>query len=174
MKQIRKSVFETNSSSSHSLTIKNDGIVLTDIFEEGESYLLQLTDEFSSMSFETDWNHYSTHFQNPWQKMQYLYIYCLNRPKYFPSFRLAIREIEDEFKCKIDMDICVDPEIKKHCKYTNLRTEWLFDNCYTINHESADCLDDIFDKKQEEGVLYDFIKDIILNTKYIIQNDVEM
>ena len=91
MKQIRNSVFETNSSSTHVLCLNKNMLkekhILGMNFTKEEkypddiwdNYLLKLSDEFANMSFDTDWIDYSKHIQSPYQKLRYIYTYCMNK-----------------------------------------------------------------------------------------------
>ena len=91
MKQIRNNVFETNSSSTHVLCLNKNMLkekhILGMNFTKEEkypddiwdNYLLKLSDEFANMSFDTDWYDYSKHIQSPYQKLRYIYTYCMNK-----------------------------------------------------------------------------------------------
>ena len=184
MKQIRNNVFETNSSSTHVLCLNKNmlkekhilGINFTkeekypdDIWD---NYLLKLSDEFSEMTFDTDWIDYSNHIQSPYQKLRYIYTYCMNRGIYWlDAFAEMLKRIEEKYEIKIAL---VDEDVDKS-KYANKREEYCLENMYIINYESSDCLDDYIDNAIKNAKLFkpklsDILFDIITKPKYIIFN----
>ena len=183
MKQIRNNVFETNSSSTHVLCLNKNmlkerhilGVNFTkeekypdDIWD---NYLLKLSDEFANMSFDTDWHDYSKHIQSPYQKLRYIYTYCMNRGKYWlDAFDEVLKKIEKRYK----IEIAVDDKDVDMSKYVNEREEYCLNNMYVINHESSDSLDNLINKlrskKPFKPSLSDVLFDIITKPKYIILN----
>ena len=183
MKQIRNNVFETNSSSTHVLCLNKNmlkekhilGINFTkeekypdDVWD---NYLLKLSDEFANMSFDTDWHDYSKHIQSPYQKLRYIYTYCMNRGKYWlDAFDEVLKKIEKRYK----IEIAVDDKDVDMSKYVNEREEYCLNNMYVINHESSDSLDNFINKlrskKPFKPSLSDVLFDIITKPKYIILN----
>ena len=183
MKQIRHSVFETNSSSTHVLCLNKNMLkekhILGMNFTKEEkypddiwdNYLLKLSDEFANMSFDTDWIDYSKHIQSPYQKLRYIYTYCMNRGKYWlDAFDEVLKKIEKRYK----IDIAVDDKDVDMSKYVNEREEYCLNNMYVINHESSDSLDNFINKlrskKPFKPSLSDVLFDIITKPKYIIFN----
>ena len=184
MKQIRHSVFETNSSSTHVLCLNKNmlkerhilGVNFTkeekypdDIWD---NYLLKLSDEFSEMTFDTDWIDYSKHIQSPYQKLRYIYTYCMNKGIYWlDAFAEMLKRIEEKYEIKIAL---VDEDVDKS-KYANEREEYCLENMYIINYESSDCLDEYIDTTIKNAKLFkpklsDILFDIITKPKYIIFN----
>ena len=183
MKQIRHSVFETNSSSTHVLCLNKNMLkekhILGMNFTKEEkypddvwdNYLLKLSDEFANMSFDTDWYDYSKHIQSPYQKLRYIYTYCMNRGKYWlDAFDEVLKKIEKRYK----IEIAVDDKDVDMSKYVNEREEYCLNNMYVINHESSDSLDNFINtlrsKKPFKPSLSDVLFDIITKPKYIIFN----
>ena len=183
MKQIRHSVFETNSSSTHVLCLNKNMLkekhILGMNFTKEEkypddvwdNYLLKLSDEFANMSFDTDWHDYSKHIQSPYQKLRYIYTYCMNRGKYWlDAFDEVLKKIEKRYK----IEIAVDDKDVDMSKYVNEREEYCLNNMYVINHESSDSLDNFINKlrskKSFKPSLSDVLFDIITKPKYIIFN----
>lgn len=183
MKQIRHSVFETNSSSTHVLCLNKNMLkekhILGMNFTKEEkypddvwdNYLLKLSDEFANMSFDTDWHDYSKHIQSPYQKLRYIYTYCMNRGKYWlDAFDEVLKKIEKRYK----IEIAVDDKDVDMSKYVNEREEYCLNNMYVINHESSDSLDNFINKlrskKPFKPSLSDVLFDIITKPKYIIFN----
>ena len=184
MKQIRNNVFETNSSSTHVLCLNKNmlkerhilGVNFTkeekypdDIWD---NYLLKLSDEFSEMTFDTDWIDYSKHIQSPYQKLRYIYTYCMNKGIYWlDAFAEMLKRIEEKYEIKIAL---VDEDVDKS-KYANEREEYCLENMYIINYESSDCLDEYIDNAIKNAKLFkpklsDILFDIITKPKYIIFN----
>ena len=183
MKQIRHSVFETNSSSTHVLCLNKNMLkekhILGMNFTKEEkypddiwdNYLLKLSDEFSEMTFDTDWIDYSKHIQSPYQKLRYIYTYCMNRGIYWlDAFAEMLKRIEEKYEIKIAL---VDEDVDKS-KYANEREEYCLENMYIINYESSDCLDEFINNLQNRKLfkpkLSDILFDIITKPKYIIFN----
>lgn len=184
MKQIRNNVFETNSSSTHVLCLNKNmlkerhilGINFTkeekypdDIWD---NYLLKLSDEFANMSFDTDWYDFSKHIQSPYQKLRYIYTYCMNKNIYWLDvFAEMLKRIEEKYKIKIAL---VDEDVDKS-KYANEREEYCLENMYIVNHESSDSLNKYIDTTIKNAKLFkpklsDILFDIITKPKYIIFN----
>lgn len=183
MKQIRNNVFETNSSSTHVLCLNKNMLkekhILGMNFTKEEkypddvwdNYLLKLSDEFANMSFDTDWHDYYKHIQSPYQKLRYIYTYCMNRGKYWlDAFDEVLKKIEKRYK----IEIAVDDKDVDMSKYVNEREEYCLNNIYVINHESSDSLDNFINKlrskKPFKPSLSDVLFDIITKPKYIIFN----
>lgn len=184
MKQIRNNVFETNSSSTHVLCLNKNMLkerhILGMNFTKEEkypddiwdNYLLKLSDEFSEMTFDTDWIDYSKHIQSPYQKLRYIYTYCMNRGIYWlDAFAEMLKRIEEKYEIKIAL---VDEDVDKS-KYANEREEYCLENMYIINHESSDSLDEYIDNAIKNAKLFkpklsDILFDIITKPKYIIFN----
>ena len=183
MKQIRNNVFETNSSSTHVLCLNKNMLkekhILGMNFTKEEkypddvwdNYLLKLSDEFANMSFDTDWHDYSKHIQSPYQKLRYIYTYCMNRGKYWlDAFNEVLKKIEKRY----EIEIAVDDKDVDMSKYVNEREEYCLNNMYVINHESSDSLDNFINKlrskKPFKPSLSDVLFDIITKPKYIIFN----
>ena len=137
MKQIRNNVFETNSSSTHVLCLNKNMLkekhILGMNFTKEEkypddiwdNYLLKLSDEFSEMTFDTDWIDYSNHIQSPYQKLRYIYTYCMNRGIYWLDvFAEMLKRIEEKYEIKIAL---VDEDVDKS-KYANEREEYCLEN----------------------------------------------
>lgn len=182
MKQIRNGVFETNSSSTHVLCLNKNmlkekhilGINFTkeekypdDIWD---NYLLKLSDEFANMSFDTEWIDYSKHIQSPYQKLRYIYTYCMNKGiNWLDAFAEILKKIGEVYEIKIAID---DEDVDKS-KYVNERKEYCFGNDYAINHESSDCLDKYINNAIKNAKLFkpklsDILFDIITKPKYMI------
>lgn len=183
MKQIRHSVFETNSSSTHVLCLnknmlKEKHILGMNFTKEEEypddiwdNYLLKLSDEFANMSFDTDWYDYSKHIQSPYQKLRYIYTYCMNKGKHWlDAFVEVLNKIEKRYK----IEIAVANKDVDMSKYVNDRVEYCLNNMYVINHESSDSLDNFINKLQSKKLfkpsLSNILFDIITKPKYIIFN----
>lgn len=185
MKQIRNNVFETNSSSTHVLCLnknmlKEKHILGMNFTKEKkypddiwDNYLLKLSDEFSEMTFDTDWiGRFSDHIQSPYQKLRYIYTYCMNKSIYWlDAFAEMLKRIEEKYEIKIAL---VDEDVDKS-KYVNEREEYCLNNMYVINYESSDCLDEyinnvIRNAKIFKPKLSDILFDIITKPKYIILN----
>ena len=183
MKQIRHSVFETNSSSTHVLCLnknmlKEKYILGMNFIKEEEypddiwdNYLLKLSDEFANMSFDTDWYDYSKHIQSPYQKLRYIYTYCMNRGKYWlDAFDEVLKKIEKRY----EIEIAVANKDVDMFKYVNERAEYCLNNMYVINHESSDSLDTFINKLRSKKLfkpsLSNILFDIITKPKYIILN----
>lgn len=185
MKQIRNNVFETNSSSTHVLCLnknmlKEKHILGINFIKEEkypddiwDNYMLKLSDEFSEMSFDTDWiGCFSDHIQSPYQKLRYIYTYCMNKNiHWIEAFAKVLKKIEEKYEIKISID---DEDVDKS-KYANERERYCFDNMYLINHESSDCLDRFIDKTIKNAKLFkpslsNILFDIVTKPKYIIFN----
>ena len=184
MKQIRNNAFETNSSSTHVLCLnknmlKEKHILGMNFTKEEEypddiwdNYLLKLSDEFANMSFDTDWYDYSKHIQSPYQKLRYIYTYCMNGGMYWlDAFAEVLKKIGEKYEIKIAL---VDEDVDKS-KYVNERVEYCLDNMYVINHESSDSLDKYINNAIKNAKLFkpklsDILFDIITKPKYIIFN----
>lgn len=184
MKQIRNNVFETNSSSTHVLCLNKNMLkerhILGMNFTKEEkypddiwdNYLLKLSDEFANMSFDTDWYDYSKHIQSPYQKLRYIYTYCMNKGiNWLRSFSKALGKIEKKYEIEISI---ADEDVDKS-KCVNKREEYCLDNMYIINYESSDSLDEyinnvIRNAKIFKPKLSDILFDIITKPKYIILN----
>lgn len=184
MKQIRNNVFETNSSSTHVLCLNKNmlkekhilGINFTkeekypdDIWD---NYLLKLSDEFANMSFDTDWYDYPKHIQSPYQKLRYIYTYCMEKGMcWIESFAHCMVKIEKAYFIRIAID---DEDVDK-CMFQNEREKYIYENYYVINHESSDSLDKYIDNAIKNAKLFkpklsDILFDIITKPKYIILN----
>ena len=178
-----KFLFKHNSSSTHVLCLNKNMLkekhILGMNFTKEEkypddiwdNYLLKLSDEFANMSFDTDWHDYSKHIQSPYQKLRYIYTYCMNRGKYWlDAFDEVLKKIEKRYK----IEIAVDDKDVDMSKYVNEREEYCLNNMYVINHESADSLDNFINKlrskKPFKPSLSDVLFDIITKPKYIILN----
>ena len=136
-----------------------------------DNYLLKLSDEFANMSFDTDWHDYSKHIQSPYQKLRYIYTYCMNRGKYWlDAFDEVLKKIEKRY----EIEIAVDDKDVDMFKYVNEREEYCLNNMYVINHESSDSLDNFINKLRSKKLfkpsLSDVLFDIITKPKYIIFN----
>lgn len=184
MKQIRHSVFETNSSSTHVLCLNKNMLkekhILGMNFTKEEkypddvwdNYLLKLSDEFANMSFDTDWYDYSKHIQSPYQKLRYIYTYCMNKGiNWLRSFSKVLDKIEKTYEIEISI---TDEDVDKS-KYVNKREEYCLDNMYIVNYESSDILDKYIDNTIKSAKLFkpklsDILFDIITKPKYIIFN----
>lgn len=184
MKQIRNSVFETNSSSTHVLCLNKNMLkekhILGMNFTKEEkypddiwdNYLLKLSDEFASMSFDTEWIDYSKHIQSPYQKLRYIYTYCMNKDiNWLDAFAEILKKIGEVYEIKIAI---ADEDVDKS-EYVNERKEYCFGNDYVINHESSDCLDKYINNAIKNAKLFkpklsDILFDIITKPKYIIFN----
>lgn len=184
MKQIRNNVFETNSSSTHVLCLNKNmlkekhilGINFTkeekypdDIWD---NYLLKLSDEFANMSFDTDWIDCSKYIQSPYQKLRYIYIYCMNKGiNWLEAFAEVLKRIGEKYEIEIALS---DKDVNKS-KYLNKRQTYCFENNYAINYESSDCLDDYINNIIKSTKLFkpglsDILFDIITKPKYVIFN----
>lgn len=184
MKQIRHGVFETNSSSTHVLCLNKNMLkekhILGMNFTKEEkypddvwdNYLLKLSDEFANMSFDTDWYDYSKHIQSPYQKLRYIYTYCVNKGmNWLRAFSKVLEKIEKTYEIEISI---TDEDVDKS-KYVNKREEYCLDNMYIINYESSDILDKYIDNTIKNAKLFkpklsDILFDIITKPKYIIFN----
>lgn len=184
MKQIRNNVFETNSSSTHVLCLNKNMLkerhILGMNFTKEEkypddiwdNYLLKLSDEFANMSFDTDWYDYSKHIQSPYQKLRYIYTYCMNRGIYWlDAFAEVLKRMEEKYEIVIAL---ADKDVNKS-KYVDERENYCFENNYVINHASSDCLDKYLDNAIKNANLFkpklsDILFDIITKPKYIIFN----
>ncbi len=130
MKQIRHSIFETNSSSSHSIVF--DGThSLVDIYIEKQNINLNLYDEdYSSFSGPMCYT-----FR---EKLTYCWLYALRNLEHMKNFLTAVEQIEEENGIHIYMDK----------KFRNLTYDWEKD-CYNeggyINADSAYNFTSIFD-----------------------------
>ena len=184
MKQIRNNVFETNSSSTHVLCLnknmlKEKHILGMNFVKEEkypddiwDNYLLKLSDEFANMSFDTDWYDYSKHIQSPYQKLQYIYTYCMNKNiTWLEAFAEVLEKIGEKYEIKI----AIAAEDVDKSKYANERSGYCFENNYVINHASSDCLDNYINNVIKNAKLFkpslsDILFDIITKPKYIIFN----
>lgn len=184
MKQIRNNVFETNSSSTHVLCLNKNMLKEKHILgmsftkeekypnEIWDNYLLKLSDEFASMSFDTDWIDYSNYIQSPYQKLRYIYTYCMNKNKHWiEALAHCFAKIEKAYHIKI----AIDDEDADKCIFQNERENYCFDNDYVINHQSSDCLDKYIDNIIKQSKLLnpnisDIFFDIITKPKYFICN----
>ena len=185
MKQIRNNVFETNSSSTHVLCLNKNMLkekhILGMNFAKEEkypddiwdNYLLKLSDEFADMSFDTDWiGNFSEHIQSPYQKLRYIYTYCMNKNiHWIKAFAKVLKKIEEKYEVRIAI---ADEDVDKS-RYVNERDDYCFENNYVINHESSDYLDKHIDKAIKNAKLFkpslsDILFDIITKPKYIILN----
>lgn len=173
MKQIRNSVFETNSSSSHVLTIEKEWPTGDNAIRRTlpGDYLLKLTDEFSGMYFDVDWVHKNgkKREQSIEQKLRYMYVYCARNPILKQLFECA------KYRLEIDSAVDIDfaPKDRKGIRYYNTAWDYLVENNFYINHESSDHLDELIEKCETERDKIQFIYDIITNPQYIIENDNE-
>lgn len=182
MKQIRNNVFETNSSSTHVLCLNKNmlkekhilGMNLTkeekypdDIWD---NYLLKLSDEFANMSFDTDWYDYPSRIQSPYQKLRYIYTYCMNKNiSWLEAFAEVLEKIGKTYGIKIAV---ADEDVDKS-RYANEREEYCFENNYVINHQSSDILDIYVNKVMKNAKwfkpsLASILFDIITKPKYMI------
>ena len=184
MKQIRNSVFETNSSSTHVLCLNKNMLkekhILGMNFTKEEkypddiwdNYLLKLSDEFASMSFDTEWYDYSKLIQSPYQKLRYIYTYCMNKGiNWLDAFAEILKKIGEVY----EIEIAIAGEDVDMSKYVNKRVEYCFGNDYVINHESSDSLDEYINNAIKNAKLFkpklsDILFDIITKPKYIILN----
>lgn len=184
MKQIRNNVFETNSSSTHVLCLNKNMLkekhILGMNFTKEEkypddiwdNYLLKLSDEFANMSFDTDWYDYSKHIQSPYQKLRYIYTYCMNKNMHWiESFAHCMVKIEKAYFIRI----AIDDEDADKCMFQNERESYCFENNYEINCQSSDSLDKYIDNAIKNAKLFkpklsDILFDIITKPKYIIFN----
>ena len=171
MKQIRNNVFETNSSSTHVLCLNKNMLkekhILGMNFTKEEkypddiwdNYLLKLSDEFANMSFDTDWYDYSKHIQSPYQKLRYIYTYCMEKGMcWIDAFAEMLKRIEEKYEIKIAL---VDEDVDKS-KYANEREEYCLENMYIINYESSDSLDEYINNAiKNETLNYQDVKDKI-------------
>lgn len=182
MKQIRNNVFETNSSSTHVLCLNKNMLkekhILGMNFTKEEkysddiwdNYLLKLSDEFANMSFDTDWIDYPKHIQSPYQKLRYIYTYCMERGLYWlDAFAEVLEKIGDKFGVKIAL---TDEDVDKS-KYVNEREKYIYENNYEINHASSDSLDKYINSTINNAKLFkpklsDILFDIITKPKYMI------
>ena len=171
MKQIRNSVFETNSSSSHVLTIEEGWPTGDDAIERKlpGDYLLELTDEFSGMYFDVDWVYKNDkkREQSIEQKLQYMYVYCAKNP----ILKTLFKHVKYRLEIKSGVDIDFKPEDEEGIKYYNKAWEYLNENNFYINHESNDHLDELFEKCETDEDKAQLIYNIITNPQYIIEND---
>ena len=137
MKQIRNNVFETNSSSTHVLCLNKNMLKEKHILgmnftkeekypdEIWDNYLLKLSDEFANMSFDTDWYSYPKHIQSPYQKLRYIYTYCMERGKHWiEAFAHCMVKIEKSYFIKIAID---DEDVDK-CMFQNEREKYIYEN----------------------------------------------
>ncbi len=175
MKQIRNNVFETNSSSTHVLCLNKNMLkekhILGMNFTKEEkypddvwdNYLLKLSDEFANMSFDTDWYDYPKHIQSPYQKLRYIYTYCMEKGMcWIESFAHCMVKIEKAYFIRIAID---DEDADKY----------IYENNYEINCQSSDCLDKYINNAIKNAKLFkpklsDILFDIITKPKYIIFN----
>ena len=171
MKQIRNSVFETNSSSSHVLTIEEGWPTGDDAIERKlpGDYLLELTDEFSEMFFTADtFKHRNGNREQAIeQKLQYMYVYCVKNPYMKKLFEAAVYKIAVKSEVVIDFK----PEDEDGIKYYNKAWDYLDENNFYINHESNDHLDELFEKCETDEDKAQLIYNIITNPQYIIEDD---
>lgn len=185
MKQIRNNVFETNSSSTHVLCLNKNMLkekhILGMNFTKEEkypddiwdNYYLKLSDEFANMSFDTDWiGNFSDYIQSPYQKLRYVYTYCMQKGIYcLRAFVKVLEKIEEKYEIKIAV---ADEDVDK-TKYVNEREAYCFENNYVINHASSDCLDNYINNAMKNAKLFkpslsDILFDIITKPKYILFN----
>lgn len=182
MKQIRNNVFETNSSSTHVLCLNKNMLkekyILGMNFTKEEkypdniwdNYLLKLSDEFANMSFDTDWYSYPKHIQSPYQKLRYIYTYCMERGKHWiEAFAHCMVKIEKAYFIKI----AIDDEDADKCIFQNEREKYIYENNYEINCQSSDSLDKYIDNAINNAKLFkpklsDILFDIITKPKYMI------
>lgn len=182
MKQIRNNVFETNSSSTHVLCLNKNMLIKKHILginftkeekypdDVWDNYLLKLSDEFANMSFDTYWYDYPKHIQSPYQKLRYIYTYCMNKNMHWmESFAEVLKRMEEKYEIEIAI---ADEDINKS-KYVNERDDYIFENNYVINYESSDCLDKYIDNVIKNAKLFkpklsDILFDIIAKPKYMI------
>ena len=171
MKQIRNSVFETNSSSSHVLTIEEGWPTGDDAIERKlpGDYLLELTDEFSEMFFTADtFNHKNGNREQAIeQKLQYMYVYCVKNQYMKGLFEAVVYKIALKSGVTIDFK----PEDEASTRYYNKAWDYLVENNFYINHESSDHLDELFEKCETDEDKAQLIYDIITNPQYIIEDD---
>ena len=163
MKQVRHNVFETNSSSSHTLTILSGGDENRRYLKG--NYLLELTDEFSGMDFQVDWIVFDEE-QSIEQKLQYMYVYCANNMQLLPAFNKAV----DMLSCASKTVIDYRKEDEDGIYYYNKAIDYLYDNGYYINYESSDHLDDFINQGATISDKAEIIYNIITLPKYIIRN----
>lgn len=182
MKQIRNNVFETNSSSTHVLCLNKNMLkekhILGMNFTKEEkypddvwdNYLLRLSDEFANMSFDTDWYDYPKHIQSPYQKLRYIYIYCMEKGMcWVESFAHCMVKIEKAYFIRIAID---DEDVDK-CMFQNEREKYIGENNYVINCQSSDSLDEYINNAIKNAKLFkpklsDILFDIITKPKYMI------
>lgn len=182
MKQIRNNVFETNSSSTHVLCLNKNMLkekhILGMNFTKEEkypddvwdNYLLKLSDEFANMSFDTDWYDYPKHIQSPYQKLRYIYTYCMEKGMcWIESFAHCMVKIEKAYFIRIAID---DEDVDK-CMFQNEREKYIYENNYEINCQSSDSLDKYIDNAIKNAKLFkpklsDILFDIITKPKYMI------
>ena len=182
MKQIRNSVFETNSSSTHVLCLNKNMLKTKHIlgmnftkeekYPDGvwDNYLLKLSDEFANMSFDTDWYDYPKHIQSPYQKLRYIYTYCMEKGIcWIESFAHCMVKIEKAYFIRIAID---DEDVDK-CMFQNEREKYIYENNYEINCQSSNSLDKYIDNAIKNAKLFkpklsDILFDIITKPKYMI------
>ena len=182
MKQIRNNVFETNSSSTHVLCLNKNMLKAKHILgmnftkeekypdDVWDNYLLKLSDEFANMSFDTDWYDYPKHIQSPYQKLRYIYTYCMEKGIcWIESFAHCMVKIEKAYFIKI----VIDDEDADKCMFQNEREKYIYENNYEINCQSSDSLDKYIDNAIKNAKLFkpklsDILFDIITKPKYMI------
>lgn len=135
--QIRKSIFETNSSSTHALVV-NDYLNDEDKQYFLDDFYLELTDEFSGMDFEPDLDIDGR--QSFTQKIQYLYVYCMGQRQHLKAFKAAISRLERES----NVEVVYNPKHVERTRFYNTSWKFLDENMFYINHESNDCLEEYF------------------------------
>jgi hypothetical protein len=167
MLQIRKSVFETNSSSSHTLVITNTEETVRRRLPY--NYLLKLSDRFSGWTFEEDLftNEFGKEEQTIETKLDYVYTYCVAKPNLRKAFKLAMKILQRDSEVIIDYD----QTDYDNTRYYNTAMDYLYENMYYINHESNDILDQEFDACIGVEECASKIYDIITLPKYIIYSN---
>lgn len=153
--QIRKSIFETNSSSTHALVI-NEKLEYDSSQYLIDDFYLELTDEFSGMDFEPDLDIKGR--QSLTQKIQYLYVYCMVQRQHLKAFKAAISRLERAS----DVEVVYNPKHVKRTRFYNKAWKFLDENMFYINHESNDCLEKYFNElpkieDAEEDLIYKWI-----------------
>lgn len=137
-----------------------------------DNYLLKLSDEFANMSFDTDWYDYPKHIQSPYQKLRYIYTYCMEKGMcWIESFAHCIVKIEKAYFIRI----AIDDEDADKCMFQNEREKYICENDYVINCQSSDSLDEYINNAIKNAKLFkpklsDILFDIITKPKYIIFN----
>ena len=119
MKSIRRNVFETNSSSTHSICICK-GNVEVEIPEEMEI-------ELKDYNYEFGWEH--TEWNSPDEKLAYIIIGIIDRSWSYTSFTEACSQIEKILSDLKEFGV-------KEVKITGLEIHLYNNKCYIDNEES--------------------------------------